>query len=51
MLKLLELVPKKKSLHLAIQEMNDRNIEEILKSFEALNLAPVTISKRHKLNI
>jgi hypothetical protein len=46
MLTLLELIPKKKSLHLAIKELNDRKIEQIMKAFTAINLSPVTISKR-----
>jgi hypothetical protein len=50
MIKLLELIPKKKSLHLAQKAMNDRNIDMIMKSFEQLNLSPVTLSKRHDVN-
>lgn len=49
MLRLIELVPKKKSLYLAQKEMNDRNIDKVMKGFEALNLSPVTISKRHDI--
>lgn len=47
MLRLLELIPKKKSLYLAQKEMNDRNIDKVIKMFEELNVSPVTISKRH----
>lgn len=50
MLKLLELIPEKKSLHLAQKAMNDRNIDKIMKLFEQLNLSPITISKRHNVN-
>jgi len=46
MLRLLELIPIKKSLHLAQKEMNDRRIERVFKEFHKLNLSPVTISKR-----
>jgi len=49
MLRLLELVPKKKSLHLAIREMNDRHISHILSKYHSINLSPVTISKRQKM--
>ena len=49
MLRLLELIPKKKSLYLAQKEMNDRNIEKVMKAFEELHLSPVTISKRHNI--
>jgi len=49
MLRLLELVPKKKSLHLAIKELNDRHISRILSEYHSINLSPVTISKRQKV--
>jgi hypothetical protein len=47
MLRLLELIPKKKSLHLAQKEINERNSEKIIDMFGKINLSPVTISKRH----
>lgn len=47
MLRLLALIPEKKSLHLAQKAMNSRNIEKVMKAFAAINLSPVTISKRH----
>ena len=47
MLRLLVLIPEKKSLHLAQKAMNCRNIEKIMDSFAKINLSPVTISKRH----
>ena len=47
MLRLIELIPKKKSLYLARKDMADRNIDKLMKLFEELNLSPVTISKRH----
>jgi len=49
MLRLLELIPKKKSLYLALKEMNDRNIDKIMKLFDELHLSPITISKRHNI--
>lgn len=47
MIKLLELIPQKKSLYLAQKEMNDRKIGRIMDEFHKHNLSPVTISKRH----
>lgn len=49
MLRFIELIPKKKSLYLAQKELNDRNIEKIIKMFAAINVSPVTISKRHNI--
>ena len=50
MLRLLALIPKKKSLLLAQKEMNDRNIDKVMRMFEELHLSPVTISKRQDVN-
>lgn len=50
MLRLLALIPEKKSLYLAQKEMNCRNMKTIMKAFAEINLSPVTISKRHDLN-
>lgn len=47
MIRLLVLIPEKKSLHLAQKAMNCRNVEKIMDSFAKINLSPVTISKRH----
>ena len=47
MIRLLELVPKKKSLYLAVKEMNDRKIDRVLSEFHKHSISPVTISKRH----
>ena len=47
MLKLLALIPEKKSIHLAQKAMNCRNIDEVMKAFAKINLTPVTLSKRH----
>ena len=45
MLRLLALIPAKKSVYLAQQEMSSRNMDEIMERFARLNLSPVTISK------
>lgn len=47
MLRLLTLIPEKKSLYLAQKAMNCRNIEKVMKSFSDINVSPVTISRRH----
>jgi hypothetical protein len=49
MLRLLELVPKKKSLLLAQKELNSKDIKSIMEEFTGLNVCPVTISKRHDI--
>lgn len=46
MLRLLVLIPEKKSVHLAQKAMNCRDVEKIMDSFAKINLSPVTISKR-----
>lgn len=47
MLRLLTLIPEKKSLHLAQKAMNCRDVEKVMDAFARINLSPVTISKRH----
>lgn len=47
MLRLLTLIPEKKSLHLAQKAMNCRDTEKVMMAFTKINLSPVTISKRH----
>ena len=47
MLRLTELIPKKKSLLRAQKELKSKDIKGIMKKFEDLNVCPVTISKRH----
>lgn len=47
MLRLVELIPKKKSLYLAQKAMECRNMEKVMEAFAKINLSPVTISKRH----
>ena len=49
MLRLLDLIPEKKSLYLAQKEMRCRSKEKIMEAFAEINLSPVTISKRHDL--
>lgn len=46
MLRLLRLIPEKKSLYLAMKELNVRNANEVLMWFAKLNVSPITISKR-----
>lgn len=46
MLKLVELIPIKKSLHLAQKALNAWDIKDIMKEFGKINVSPVTISKR-----
>ncbi len=46
MLRLIALIPEKKSLHLAQKAMNCRNMEKIIEEFAKVNVSPVTISKR-----
>lgn len=47
MLRLLTLIPEKKSLHLAQKEMNCRDVNKVMEAFAKIHLSPVTISKRH----
>lgn len=46
MLSLLRLIPEKKSLYLALKELNMRSTNDLLIWFAKLNLSPITISKR-----
>ena len=47
MLWLVELIPDKKSLLLAQKALNYRRIDKVMKSFFDIEVAPITISKRH----
>ena len=47
MLRLLTLIPEKKSLLLAQKAVNCRDVEKVMDSFVKINLSPITISKRH----
>lgn len=49
MLRLLGLVPEKRSLYLAQKAINCRDIEEVMDSFAKINLSPVTLSKRQNV--
>ena len=49
MLRLLELVPEKKSLLLAQKALNYRRVDEVMAEFSSIEVAPVTISKRHDI--
>jgi len=49
MLRLLELVPEKKSLLLAQKALNYRRIDEVMEAFSDIEVAPITISKRHDI--
>ena len=46
MLRLLSLIPEKKSLHLAQKAMNCRDIHKVMEMFAKINVSPITISKR-----
>lgn len=46
MLRLIALIPEKKSLLLAQKALNCRDIDEVMREFKRINLSPVTISKR-----
>ena len=50
MLRLLELIPKKKSLLLAQKALNERNIDKVMTLFYELNISPVTISKQQPID-
>lgn len=47
MLRLLNLIPEKKSLLLAQKALNCRDVEKVMMAFTKANLSPVTIAKRH----
>ncbi len=47
MLRLVALIPEKKSLYLAQKAMHCRNMAKVMEAFAKINLSPVTISKRH----
>lgn len=47
MLRLVALIPEKKSLYLAQKAMNWRNVGKAMDMFAKINVSPVTISKRH----
>lgn len=47
MLRLVALVPEKKSLLLAQKALNYRRIDDVMETFAKINVSPITISKRH----
>jgi hypothetical protein len=49
MMWLVELIPDKKSLLLAQKALNYRRIDKVMKAFFEIEVAPVTISKRHDI--
>lgn len=49
MLRLIELIPEKKSVLLALKALNYREPENVMKAFAKINLSPVTISKRQNV--
>lgn len=49
MLRLLALIPEKKSIYLAQKTMDCRSIEKVMGAFAKINLSPVTLSKRHEV--
>lgn len=50
MLSLLKLIPEKKSLYFALKELNVRHPDDVLLWFAQLNLSPITICKREKID-
>ena len=48
MIKLVTLIPEKKSLHLAIKAFKSKDIKEVMAGFAELGVSPVTIAKRHE---
>ena len=46
MIRLIELIPEKKSLLLAQKALSDRNIDTVMEKFADIEVSPVTISKR-----
>lgn len=51
MLRLIALIPEKKSLLLAQKALNCRDIDEVMREFERINVSPVTISKRSNVRM
>lgn len=49
MLRLIALIPEKKSLYLAQKAMDCRNMEKVMKAFAQIDVSPVTISKRQEM--
>jgi predicted GNAT family N-acyltransferase len=49
MMRLIELVPEKKSLLLAQKALNIRDIKDVMERFADINVSPVTLSKRQDI--
>ena len=49
MLRLVELIPEKKSLLLAQKALNYRRIDDVMDMFAAIDLSPAIISKRQDI--
>lgn len=49
MIRLVALIPEKKSLHLAQKAMNCRDVDEVMEAFTKIHLSPITIAKRHEV--
>ena len=49
MVRLVTLIPEKKSLYLAQKTMDCRDMEKLMGAFAKINVSPVTISKRHDI--
>jgi hypothetical protein len=49
MLRLVDLIPEKKSLLLAQKALNYRRTDKIMKAFFDIEVSPITISKRHDI--
>lgn len=47
MLRLIDLIPEKKSLLLAQKAMQYRQMDKVMETFAEIGLSPVTIGKRH----
>jgi hypothetical protein len=46
MLRLIDLIPEKKSIYLAKKEMNYRSMDRVMEAFAEINLSPITIGRR-----
>lgn len=51
MLRLIALIPEKKSILLAQKALNCRDTDEVMQEFKRINLSPVTISKRSNVKM
>lgn len=49
MIRLVALIPEKKSIHLAQKAMNCRDVDKVMEAFTKISLSPVLISKRHEV--